>query len=135
MPERASMRRYKGDTMKIAVPSENANGLASMRSGHFGHAPFLTIVELDDDMNVVSVESIKNAEHGEGGCGNVIEFVLGLGLDGILAAGMGMPPLMRFTQGGVAVYVDRSVPTAGEVLALFKDGKVPRMSPDDACRH
>ena len=90
--------------MKIAVPSENANGLASMRSGHFGHAPFLTIVELDDDKNIVSVESIKNAEHGEGGCGNVIEYVLGLGLDGILAAGMGMPPLMRFTQGGMTVY-------------------------------
>ena len=43
--------------MKIAVPSENANGLASMRSGHFGHAPYLTIVELSDDFDILSVES------------------------------------------------------------------------------
>jgi predicted Fe-Mo cluster-binding NifX family protein len=129
------MRQYKGDTMKIAVPSENANGLASMRSGHFGHAPFLTIVELDDDMNVVSVESIKNAEHGEGGCGNVIEFVLGLGLDGILAAGMGMPPLMRFTQGGMTVYFETTQPIVGPAVALLAEGKVRVMTAEDACHH
>lgn len=121
--------------MKIAVPSENANGLASMRSGHFGHAPFLTIVELDDNMDIKSVESIKNAEHGEGGCGNVIEYVLGLGLDGILAAGMGMPPLMRFTQGGMTVYFERTEPIVGPAIALLAEGKVRTMTPEDACHH
>ena len=121
--------------MKIAVPSENANGLESVRSGHFGHAPYLVIVELDDGMNVVSVESVKNAEHGPGGCGNVIEYVLGLGLDGILAAGMGMPPLMRFTQGGMTVYFDATEPIVGRAIALLAAGKVRMMAPDDACHH
>lgn len=121
--------------MRIAVPSENANGLASIRSGHFGHAPYLTIVELDDAMNITSVESIKNAEHGEGGCGNVIEYVLGLGLDGILAAGMGMPPLMRFTQGGMTVYFETTQPIVGDAVALLAEGKVRAMTADDACHH
>lgn len=121
--------------MKIAVPSENAVGLASMRSGHFGHAPYLTIVELDDDKNIVSVENIKNAEHGEGGCGNVIAFVLSLGLDGILAAGMGMRPLMSFTQGGMTVYFETTQPIVGPAIALLAEGKVRTMTPDDACHH
>ena len=121
--------------MKIAVPSENANGLASLRSGHFGHAPFLTVVEFDDDMNIVSAESVKNAEHGEGGCGNVIDYVLGLGLDGILAAGMGMPPLMRFTQGGMKVYFDTTQPIVGDAVRLLAEGKVRGMTYEDACRH
>ena len=55
--------------------------------------------------------------------------------DAIIAAGMGMPPLTRFTQAGMAVYFDRSVLTAGEVLALFQDGQLVRMSPEDACQH
>ena len=121
--------------MKIAVPSENANGLASVRSGHFGHAPFLTIVELDDAKNIVSVESIPNAEHGEGGCGNVIDYVLGLGLDGILAAGMGMPPLMRFTQGGMTVYFETTQPIVANAVELLIEGKVRVMTAEDACHH
>jgi predicted Fe-Mo cluster-binding NifX family protein len=121
--------------MKIAVPSENANGLASMRSGHFGHAPFMTIVELDEGMNIVSVESQANVEHGEGGCGNVIEHVIGLGVDGILAAGMGMPPLMRFTGAGMKVYFETTQPIVGDAVALLAQGKVRAMTPDDACHH
>lgn len=121
--------------MKIVVPSENANGLASMRSGHFGHAPFLTIVELDDQMNVVAAESQRNVEHGEGGCGNVIQHVLGLGADGILAAGMGMRPLSAFTAGGMTVYFETTQPIVGQAIAMLADGQVRTMTPADACHH
>ena len=121
--------------MRIAIPCETDELLAAPRSGHFGHAPWLTVVELDESGEVTNVEAVKNVEHGEGGCGNVIMHVLGLGVDAIITAGMGMPPLMRFTQGGIIVYADRSVLTAGEVLALFQEGKLARMSPEDACRH
>lgn len=121
--------------MRIVIPCETDQLLDAPRSGHFGHAPWLTVVELDEQGNATSVEAVKNAEHGEGGCGNVIAHVLGLNADAIITAGMGMPPLMRFTQAGVTVYADRTVLTAGEVLALFLQGKVPYMSPDDACRH
>ena len=121
--------------MRIVIPCETDQLLDAPRSGHFGHAPWLTVVELDEQGNATSVEAVKNAEHGEGGCGNVIAHVLGLNADAIITAGMGMPPLMRFTQAGVTVYADRTVLTAGEVLALFLQGKVPRMSPNDACRH
>lgn len=35
--------------MKIAIPSETDAGLESIRSGHFGHAAYMTVVEFDDD--------------------------------------------------------------------------------------
>ena len=121
--------------MRIAIPSETADGLAAMRSGHFGHTPYFTIVEYDSDMNIVSAEPVKNVDHDQYGCGGVIQYVLGLGVDGILTAGMGRPPLMRFTENGVVVYGELQTPIVGDVAKLFAEGKVERMSPADACNH
>ena len=121
--------------MKLAIPSESADALSAYRSGHFGHAAYFTVVEYDDDMNIVSTEAVKNVDHDQYGCGGVIEYVLGLGVDGILAAGMGRPPLMRFTENGVTVYSERETPVVGDVARLFAEGRVRRMSPEAACNH
>ena len=121
--------------MKLAIPSETADGLASTRSGHFGHTPYFTIVEYDNDMNIVSAEPVKNVDHDQFGCGGVIDYVLGLGVDGILTVGMGRPPLMRFTENGVIVYSEVQTPNVGDVAKLFAEGKVDRMSPEAACNH
>lgn len=121
--------------MKLAIPSETADALSSMRSGHFGHTPYFTVVEYDDDMNIVSAEPVKNVDHDQYGCGGVIEYVLGLGVDGILTVGMGMPPLMRFTENGVIVYSETNTPNVGDVAKLFAEGRVNRMSPEAACNH
>lgn len=121
--------------MRIAIPSETDQGLSSVRSGHFGHAPYFTIVTYADDGTIQGVESVKNVDHDQNGCGGVIEYVLGLGVDGILTVGMGMPPLMRFTQGGVTVYAETETPLVGDVARKFAAGQVARMSPDAACRH
>jgi len=121
--------------MRIVIPCETDQCLDAPRSGHFGHAPWLTVVELDDQMQVTSVQAVRNADHDTMGCAGVIDHVMSLNADAIITAGMGMPPLMRFTNAGIVVYADRTQPTAGEVLARFVAGDVYRMSPDDACRH
>lgn len=121
--------------MRIAIPSESADGLNALRSGHFGHAQYFTVVEYDNDMNIVSAEAVPNVDHDQFGCGGVIEHVLNLGVDGILTAGMGRPPLMRFTESGVTVYADRTMPVVGDAAHLFAEGRVVRMSPEDACNH
>ena len=121
--------------MKIAIPSEGPEGLSAMRSGHFGHAQYFIIVEYDENMDIASVESVKNVDHDEYGCGGVIEHVMTLGVDGILTAGMGMPPLMRFTEAGIIVYAERTLPNVGDAAKAFALGEVARMSPDDACSH
>lgn len=121
--------------MKIAIPSETDAGLDSQRSGHFGHAPYFTMVVFDDDMNMEGVEVVKNVDHDQAGCGGVIDYVIGLGVDGILAAGMGMPPFTRFTNAGITVYSNTTEPNVGRVAELFAVGKVPPMDPNAACRH
>ncbi len=121
--------------MRVVIPCEDYRGLAAQRSGHFGHAPWLTIVDVDDDGRVLAVHAVRNAEHGEGGCGNVIAHVLGLEADVIIVAGMGMRPYTAFTQNGVAVYVDRELPVAEDALKQYLSGTASPMSPDDACRH
>ena len=121
--------------MKIAIPSETGDGLAAIRSGHFGHAAYFTVVEYDDDMNIVSVEAVKNVDHDAFGCGGIIDYVISLNVDGILAAGMGRPPLMRFTESGIIVYAETSTPNVGDVARLFAEGRVQRMSPEAACNH
>lgn len=121
--------------MKIAIPSETPSGLASMRSGHFGHTPYFTIVEYDENMNIVGAEPVKNVDHDQFGCGGIIEYVMTLGVDGILTAGMGMPPFMRFTEAGIDVYVEGYTPIVGDAAELFAQGKVTRMTLDDVCNH
>ena len=121
--------------MKLAIPSETADSLASMRSGHFGHTPYFTIVEYDENMNIVAAEPVANVDHDQYGCGGVIEYVMGLGVDGILTVGMGRPPLMRFTEAGVIVYSETNTPNVGDAARLFAEGRVMRMSPEMACNH
>lgn len=120
--------------MKIVVPSETDAGLASVRSGHFGHAAYFTVVTVEDG-EVVDAQSVKNVDHDEVGCGGVIDFCLSLGVDAILVVGMGRPPLMRFTQGGVTVYTERETPLVGDVIKRFVAGEVPTMLPEQACSH
>ncbi|MCI1665471.1 MAG: dinitrogenase iron-molybdenum cofactor biosynthesis protein [Atopobiaceae bacterium] len=120
--------------MRVAIPSETDAGLDSPRSGHFGHTPFFTIVTVEDGA-VTSVETVANVDHDAVGCGGVIDFALGLDLDAIVVVGMGRPPFMRFTQGGIAVLADATASTVGDVVAKLIAGKVPRMDSDAVCAH
>ena len=120
--------------MILAVPSETGQGLASIRSGHFGHTPWFTLVEIEDG-KVKSATPVKNADHDTVGCGGVIEYVASLGIDAILTAGMGRPPFMRFSNMGIKVYLENHTPYVGDVVDKFIKGECVRMSFDDACNH
>ena len=115
--------------MKVDADSEDAVVTIELVGGTKGP------VTLDDDMNIVGVESVKNADHDAVGCGGVIDFVSGIGVDGILTVGMGMPPFTRFTNAGIKVYSDTTEPNVGNVARLFAEGKVALMDPANACRH
>ena len=121
--------------MKLAIPSETDQTLESVRSGHFGHSPYFTIVEFDDDMNIANVEAVKNVDHDQYGCGGVIDYAMTLGIDAILAVGMGTPPLMRFTQAGIKVFAETETPIVGDVVKKFIAGEVFLMDPSTACQH
>lgn len=120
--------------MKLAIPSETPDGLFSLRSAHFGHAPYFTVVTVEDG-EVVGVEAVKNVEHDESGCAGVIQHALTLGIDVLITIGMGRPPLARFTEAGVKVYSERATPDVGTVVSRFLRGECDLMAPDDACAH
>ncbi len=120
--------------MRIAIPTDTDQGLDAPRAGHFGHAAYFTIATVEDGQ-VTNVETVKNVEHDECGCGGVIQHALNQNIDAIIATGMGMPPYTRFTSGGVTVYAERETPLAGDVLKRFIAGEVEPMDPANACRH
>ena len=120
--------------MRLVVPSDTPLGLAAARSGHFGHSAFMTIVTIEND-EVTNVEVVQNVDHDVAGCGGVIDFVISLHADAILAGGMGVPPYTRFTNGGVKVYLEQTQPIVGEAVKLFIAGQVPEMQLNQACRH
>lgn len=121
-----------GETMKVAVPTMGAAGLDSQRSAHFGRCDCFTLVELEDG-EVQKVGEIKNPPHEEGGCMRPVQLLASAGADAIVAAGMGMRPLMGFQQVGITVYFDNEHPVVRDVVQLVAAGKLPTMGTDEVC--
>lgn len=119
--------------MKLAVPTMGKAGLDSERSGHFGHCDVFTVVDIEDG-KVSGAASVQN-NHDEGGCLAPVALLASEGVDAIVAAGMGMRPLMGFADAGITVYFEAETPNVGDVVELVAAGKVPVMSTDNACAH
>ena len=120
--------------MKVAIPCDTPFGLNAQRSGHFGHCAFFTVATVEGN-EITDVQVVSNVNHDEVGCGGVIDFALSLGIDAIIAAGMGVPPFTRFMNGGVKVYLEQSQAIAGNALKVLMDGNAVEMSLDQACAH
>lgn len=120
-------------TMKLAVPTMGQAGLDSERSGHFGHCDCFTIVDIVDG-EVKGASALRN-NHDEGGCLAPVALLAENNVDAIVAAGMGMRPLMGFQQAGITVYFENQTPGVGDAARLVAAGDVPVMSADTACQH
>lgn len=120
--------------MKIAIPTMGQGGLDSIRSGHFGHCDVFTIAEIENGQ-IVGVSEIENPPHEEGGCTRPVRLLAEAGIDGIVAAGMGMRPMSAFGEAGISVYYDAQTPNVGDVAKLVAEGKVPVMTAENACKH
>lgn len=120
------------ETLKLAVPTMGEAGLASERSGHFGHCDCFTIVDIEDGQ-ITGTSKLDNPPHEEGGCLRPVKLLSDAGVDAIVAAGMGMRPMMGFSDAGIAVYFDNQTPNVGDVAKLVAAGSVPTMGPENAC--
>ena len=123
-----------GETLKLAVPTMGAADLASERSGHFGHCDCFTIVDIEDG-EIKQVSELANPPHEEGGCLRPVGLLADAGVDAIVAAGMGMRPLMGFNQVGITVYFDNEHAVVGDAARLVATGRAPVMGADQACNH
>lgn len=121
-------------SLKLAVPTMGEAGMESERSGHFGHCDVFTIVDIADGQ-VTAVGEIANPPHEEGGCLRPVGLLAAEGVNAIVAAGMGMRPMMGFNQAGIKVFFDNAHPKVADAVAAVIAGEAPEMTADQACHH
>jgi len=88
---------------KITIPVEDANGLNSRLSQHFGRAPYFAAVELDENGKVLDIKIVPNKSEHFGGMGKPPEIIFSLGSNAIITYGMGPRALNMFQKANVAV--------------------------------
>lgn len=119
-------------TRVLAIPSEAPGGLQAIRSGHFGHCAYFTLVTINDG-SISSVETVGNAPHVEGGCMQPVLLLADHGVSDIVVSGMGARPLAGFVQVGINVHYDVEHPVVADVVAAFVAGQVQPMLPAMTC--
>jgi predicted Fe-Mo cluster-binding NifX family protein len=113
--------------MRICIPTHGDEGLAAAVAGHFGRAPFLTLV--DTDSGEVSV--LANAPHGEGHC-HPTDALEGRSVEALLCSGVGRRALASLAEAGIRVLVTQA-PRVDEAIAALHRGTVQLLGADDAC--
>lgn len=120
---------------RIVFPTLDNSGLYSKRGGHFGRAPFYTIVTIDSRGEILDVEGIANPGHGSGGCTSVVALIQGLGASVLVVSGIGASPWERFCKIGIEVYVDAGSATVAHSLEAYRQGSIRLLVSSDLCGH
>lgn len=118
--------------MLIAVPSDAPGGLDAAVSEHFGHCAAFTLVTVED-REVAAVEVAENSGHEQGGCMAPVNFLKGLGIDTLVAGGMGGRPLAGFQQVGIEVRSKEGAGSVREAVELFVSGGCPVFGEAQTC--
>ncbi len=116
--------------MRVCVPTESDSGMKAAAHGHFGSAPFFTIVDTESG----SIEVVPNADdrHEHGTC-NPMRQLLSRRIDAVICRGMGRRAIASLEQANVEVYVtDREI--VSEIVESVRKGGVRRLSAEEACR-
>ncbi len=121
--------------MRVAFSVENSMGLSSRISPHFGRCPFFLVVELDSEGEIVNIETHQNPFYNAHVQGAVPRFVSQLGVDTIVAGGMGPRAVLMFEELGIRPYTTQ-LETVGEALSALLGGEMEGVQPcDHTCEH
>lgn len=122
--------------MRVAIPTNHPGGMEGVRSDHFGQCDVFTIVDLDSDNNVTTVETVANQAHGAGGCMVPVTILKDANVEAIVVGGMGARPMQGFTEVGITVYfadITRIIDVQ-EVIDHLNQNNLPVMHGDQACK-
>ena len=89
--------------MKIAISTQNKNGLESNIAGHFGKCPFFTFVELEDNQ-IKSIEIVDNPYFAGHEVGQVPSYIKNTKSDVMISGGMGGRAIQFFKEFEIGVY-------------------------------
>lgn len=119
--------------MRIAIPVEQGEGLAAVRSAHFGHAAGFALVDVVDGA-AGEVTMLVNPPHEHGGCLSTVNILAAHGVSAVSAAGMGRGPLNGLLAAGIEVHHDPESATVGEAVAAMLEGRTQAFGAQHACQ-
>jgi len=111
----------------IAISSDDNTGLNSRVSGHFGHCPYFTLAEIEDN-RIKSVKAIDNPYAQQHIPGQIPEFIHGQGVNVMLSGGMGQRAVMFFEQYGIEVATG-ATGTVEQTLQAYLAGQLHGAEP------
>jgi predicted Fe-Mo cluster-binding NifX family protein len=115
--------------MRVCIPTETNEGKSALVYGHFGSAPYFTIVDTEKD----TVEVIDNANqhHAHGMC-QPMKALIGKKVDAVVTGGMGARAVAGLNQGGIKAY--RAIPgTVADIVSQFEKGGLEEITAQNAC--
>jgi predicted Fe-Mo cluster-binding NifX family protein len=120
------------NTAIVAIPSGTPGGMDAPVEAHFGHCDMYTLVQLENG-RVEEVRVVPNVPHVQGGCMAPVNYLAENKVKILIAGGMGMRPLMGFSQVGIDVYHGGGFATVGEAVNAFISGKLPQFTENQTC--
>ena len=113
--------------MKIAISTEDKNGLDSSISHHFGRCPYYVLVDLEG-VSIAEVKAIDNPYFQQHKPGMVPEFIKQQGVEVMISGGMGRRAIDFFDHFGIQVATG-AVANVRVTLGLYLDGKLQEATP------
>ena len=90
--------------MLIAVTSANNQGLKSEIAPHFGHAPYFTLLEVDNDFKIETIKIMENPMTGENHRpGMVPVMLMNQGVNMLITGALGQRAFQLFNSNGISV--------------------------------
>ncbi|OGW79644.1 MAG: diguanylate cyclase [Omnitrophica bacterium RIFCSPLOWO2_12_FULL_44_17] len=115
--------------MKICIPTETNEGKRAEVYGHFGSAPYFTIV--DTEKNSVEIINNANQHHSHGMC-QPMSALVGKKIDAVVTGGMGARAVQKLNAGGIKAY--KVIPgTVADIVSQFTKGGLDEITVNNAC--
>ena len=115
---------------RIALATEDNQGVNGQISQHFGRCPYYLIVEVEG-LEIGKTESVDNPYYNSHAPGMVPQFIDEQGVNVMIAGGMGPMAIDMFTGLGIEV-VSGAVGNAGNILQAYLRGDITGKEP---CQH
>jgi predicted Fe-Mo cluster-binding NifX family protein len=114
--------------MKICIPADKA-GMKGHIHGHFGSAPYFTIV--DTDTGLVEILDNTNQHHAHGTC-QPLGSISGKGVNAVISSAMGTRVVQGLNLAKIRAY-KTSAATVQEAIDTFNNGILEAFSVSTAC--
>jgi predicted Fe-Mo cluster-binding NifX family protein len=112
---------------RIVIPTEDNSGLEAHLAQHFGRAPYYTVVDLDENNQIMGVRTELNKGEHVGGSGHPHEHLLALKPNIFVVQGMGPGCLSSLQDAGLTV-LKATGTTVKEITEQFKEGKLSALA-------